>query len=74
MSDSQKFVALEALKYDEGKDPAWNSALALISIANSLAILSDESAEMSPIMHAAFIANGPLEDEDKLPPIGGKAS
>ncbi len=40
---------------------------ALISIANSLAILADETAEMSPIAHAAFIIGDAMNYEDDLP-------
>ncbi len=46
---------------------------ALISIANSLAILADETAEISPITHAAFIIGDAMctADADPKPGPGG---
>ncbi len=55
MSDTPKPYR-EPMEYEIKASPEVNAAYALISIANSLAILADETEEISPIVHAGFIA------------------
>ncbi len=52
-------------------------ARALISIANSLAILADEADEMTPIVHAAFIVGDAMNadpPEEAVVPGKGRVS
>ncbi len=60
MSDTPPWVAKEKLEYECPSGDQWSSdasqaTRALISIANSLAILADETDDITPITHAAFI-------------------
>ncbi len=64
VSDEPKYK--EPLVYDD-LDPYGSAGRALVSIANSLAILADETAEISPIAHAAFIVGDAMNYEEDLP-------
>ncbi len=64
MSDKPR----EPLVYD-CLDPYGSAGKALVSIANSLAILADETPIMSPIVGAAFIVSG--ECDEDTPPVSG---
>ncbi len=62
MSEETKWVPKEKLVYEcpGGEQNPWSSDIsqatrALISIANYLAILADETDDITPITHAAFI-------------------
>ncbi len=42
---------------------------ALISIANSLLVIADETSDMSPVIHAAFIIGDAMNAEDDAEPL-----
>ncbi len=85
MSEPPAWVPKQKLVYQEPDMPtgevrniSFHAQItrALVSIANSLAIIADETEEMSPILHAAFTIGDAMdtEDEPTTPIARGRAS
>ena len=74
MSDPATPTYKPLLEFD-ALDPTGSACRALVSIANSLRILADETIDVSPIMGAAFtVAEGPHDFDPPSGPANGRGN